>query len=84
MDSLFKVHRLDEEGLKQAAAIAVAFDNLLLELNQRCPMSREFSTAKTHLETACFYAKKSVAAKPENQEPIPCCFGISERVKNGL
>ena len=69
MDSLFQVHRLNDEGLRKATMLASAFDALLAELRVLCPeATREFSIVKTHLEEACFFAKKSIANSPENQE----------------
>lgn len=68
MDALFKSHRLNEAGMKKAQEIGSLFDELGLGLAERCPTSREYSLARTHLEQACFYAKKAVAQLPENQE----------------
>jgi hypothetical protein len=44
------------------------FEKCLADLQEVCPESREFSITKTKLEEACFFAKKSVAIQPENQE----------------
>lgn len=63
----FQVHRLNEQGLKKADNIAVSFDNLLNELKGNIPAGRELSLVQTHLEQACFYAKKAIAKQPENQ-----------------
>ena len=69
IDPLFQVHKLNSEGLRRAGALAKAFNGLLEELRTLCPEpSREFSIVKTHLEEACFFAKKSIANLPENQE----------------
>lgn len=68
MDSLFQVHRLNDNGLKRAEVLAGAFDRLLTELRGVCPENtREFSLVKTKLEEASFFAKKSIANLPENQ-----------------
>lgn len=69
MDPLFEVHKLNSEGLRRAGVLAKAFNGLLEELRTLCPENtREFSLVKTHLEEACFFAKKSIANLPENQE----------------
>ena len=65
---LFEVHMLNDEGKGKAAAIAEAFDELLLQLNGLCPEGREFSIVKTKLEEASFFAKKSMAQQKSNQD----------------
>jgi hypothetical protein len=72
MDPLFSVHRLNEEGLQSAADIASIFDECLQRLKSFCPDGRELSIVRTKLEEAAFFAKKSMANVPENQElPVP-------------
>ena len=66
-DPLFRVHRLNEDGLKKAEEIAAAFNNCLLALKTMCPEGREFSIVKTKLEEAAFFAKKSMTNVEENQ-----------------
>lgn len=69
MDPLFEVHRLNEEGLRKADNLARTFDTLLTHLKTLCPENtREFSIVKTKLEEACFFAKKSLAMNPVNQQ----------------
>lgn len=64
----FQVHRLNEQGLRRADNIAIAFDNLLNEIKRSTPEDGwEMSQVRTHLEQACFYAKKGIAKQPENQ-----------------
>jgi hypothetical protein len=71
MESLFEVHRLNEDGLKKANAIAESFDILLNDLKLWCPAGREFSIVRTKLEEAAFFAKKAMAVQPENQiQPV--------------
>ncbi len=66
---LFQFHRLNDDGIKKAEAIAGAFDDLLNELSQLCPSEgREFSIVKTKLEEASFFAKKAMANAPANQD----------------
>lgn len=67
-DKLFAFHKLNLDGQHRAAVIAERFDTLLHDLVLLCPDSREFSVCKTKLEEACFFAKKSMALRPENQE----------------
>lgn len=69
MDSLFAVHRLNDNGLRKADRIATSFNNLLMDLNAYCPEGRYLSLVKTKLEEASFFAKKSIAIDPENQIP---------------
>lgn len=66
-DPLFRVHRLNEGGMKNAQEIAEAFDTCLAKLRTLCPEGREFSIVKTKLEEASFFAKKSMANAGENQ-----------------
>lgn len=68
MDPLFEVHMLNDDGISKAKQIAEAFDNLLLKLGDTCLLGREMSIVKTHLETACFFAKKSMANDVQNQK----------------
>lgn len=72
MDPLFEVHMLNDVGKEKARNIAEAYNSLLGTLKNHCPDSREFSVAKTKLEESCFFAKKSIANVPENQQdPAP-------------
>jgi len=66
MNKEFKVHKLNESGMRKAETIASVFDSALEQLKQVCPESREFSIVKTKLEEASFFAKKSMAMNPEN------------------
>lgn len=65
---LFQVHKLNEEGMKNANLIAESFDGLVLYLSKLCPESREFSIVKTKLEEAAFFAKKAMANLVTNQQ----------------
>jgi len=68
MDPLFQVHKLNPGGQTKAAFVASAFDDLLSNIQGHCPVNtREFSLVKTHLEEACFFAKKAIANDPANQ-----------------
>lgn len=71
MDSLFTVHKLNENGMKKAQVIAEKFDQLLRDiLDARIELNagREIALVRTHLEQACFYAKKAMAKQHENHE----------------
>jgi hypothetical protein len=65
---LFAVHLLNEEGLNNATAIALAFSRLVEDLEGLVPASSELSIALTHLQTACFHAKRGMAESIENQQ----------------
>jgi hypothetical protein len=67
INPLFRVHKLNDTGLKNAQLIAESFDSLVCYLSKLCPESREFSIVKTKLEEAAFFAKKSMANVVENQ-----------------
>lgn len=69
----FKVHVLNEQGIYKAKSIAIAFDNLLdFLMNEITPpgtsFCREMAIVKTKLEEACFFAKKAMATKTDNQK----------------
>jgi len=72
----FEVHQLNEEGVKKARQLALAFDGLLTGVEELCgvtsqgatPVGRELSIVRTKLEEACFFAKKAIALIPENQK----------------
>jgi hypothetical protein len=65
----FATIALNEQGVQEANNIAASFDAFLEALKVKCLVnSREFALAKTHLETASFYAKKAMCLKPANQK----------------
>ncbi len=69
IDPLFDYKKLNERGIQKANAIADVFTVALNTLRSLClENTREFSIVKTKLEEASFFAKKSVAVLPENQE----------------
>jgi hypothetical protein len=62
---------LNEIGKAKALDIAQAFDDCLERLKTTCPEATpEFTIAKRKLEESCFYAKKSMAAVPENTDRL--------------
>jgi hypothetical protein len=61
MHAAFQTHRLTEQGMDKSGEIARAFDELLGKLQLLCEGGRELAVATTHLETACFFAKKAMA-----------------------
>ena len=71
MNKEFATHTLNRDGLAKAKLIAAALDECLVKLEGLCPVSREFSIARTKLEEAGFFCKKSMASLPEHQITTP-------------
>ena len=67
-DPLFRVHRLNPDGMKKAEEIAAAFNDCLFRLEGMCSPGREMALVRTKLEEAAFFAKKAMANARENQE----------------
>ena len=67
MDKAFEVHILNEEGKRKARRIAESFDLLLESVKVDCGEGRELALVRTKLEEACFFAKKAMASRTENQ-----------------
>lgn len=68
MHSAFEVHLLNELGVSKARSIAISFDLALREIEDTCGTEgREMAIVRTKLEEACFYAKKAMASRSENQ-----------------
>lgn len=67
MHKEFQVHILNEKGILHAKDISLAFDNLLKNLEACCDEGRTLAIVKTKLEEACFFAKKAMAEKIDNQ-----------------
>lgn len=63
----FASHLLNHTGLERAGKIAQAFNDLVIALD--LPEGRQRSIVMTKLEEACFFAKKAIAVRPENQAP---------------
>ncbi len=69
VDPLFQFHKLNPDGQAKAIGIAVAFTALLVDLNALGALEGRYGAiVKTHLETACFNAKKAMATVATNQE----------------
>lgn len=69
--SEFTVHMLNEEGKERATAIAVSLSECLDHLEGVCGKDgREMAIVRTKLEEACFFAKRAMAQRPENQAPV--------------
>jgi hypothetical protein len=64
----FQVHMLNESGKEKARALAETFSAALYVVEMKGVTGRALALVKTHLETACFYAKRGMAELPENQE----------------
>jgi hypothetical protein len=68
----FTVHMLNQEGKDKAALIAEGFSRCLNLLEDVCGSDgREMSIVRTKLEEASYYAKRSMAQRPENQMSGP-------------
>ena len=65
----FAVHLLNEQGLRAAETIAIAFTELLNALDAILPSSRERLLVITHLQEAAFWAKRGIAVHHENRQP---------------
>lgn len=80
MRSIFASHRLTEDGLAKTARIGAAFDALLSEVEKETGIApdsrgegaREMALVCTNLETACHFAKKTIAiqARYQNNGPV--------------
>jgi hypothetical protein len=69
VDPLFGVHMLNELGKTKAKQIARGFTAMLELLKFAAGgEGRELAIVKTKLEEACFFAKKAMASRPENQQ----------------
>ena len=64
----FKVHLLNDRGLKLAADLAESFSDLVAYCEEVCgPPSRERSLGITKLQEACFWFKRAIANEAVNQ-----------------
>ncbi len=64
----FEVHRLNEVGISAATDVADLFDGFLTALEGRIGTEGRYpAIVRTKLEETCFFAKKAVAQKPQNQ-----------------
>ena len=68
MNKEFTTQSLNEKGIEVVNGVRGLFNELLNELEQYCPPSREFSIVRTKLEEACFFAVKSACSVRENQK----------------
>lgn len=65
----FKVHRLNDEGMKKAEGLAEDFSEFLDRIEQTCGKEgREMAIVRTKLQEASFQAKRAIAQRPENQQ----------------
>ena len=67
----FGSHMLNAQGKLIARDIGDRFAALLDQLKERGVDGRELAIVATKMEEACFFAKRSIATKPENQEVTP-------------
>jgi len=69
VNPLFEVHMLNEQGKGLAKSLAGEFHGFLSSIEGMCGTEgREMAIVRTKLEEACFFAKKAMANKPENQQ----------------
>jgi hypothetical protein len=68
MHDAFAFHKLNEQGQAQANAIAILFSDLLQKIEPSHFDPRTAALARTKLEEACFFAKKSMAMNPNYQD----------------
>lgn len=69
---LFGFHKLNTGGQEKARRIQLVFEQTLARLEDISGKDgRQMSLAKTHLEEACFHAKKAMAVQKENQVDYP-------------
>jgi hypothetical protein len=65
----FTVHMLNDCGKEKAGAIAQTLSSALDSLEQVCGKEgREMAIVRTKLEEACFFAKRAMAQRVENQQ----------------
>jgi|ERR1700679_1749157 len=68
VNKLFEVHILNENGKGLAKALAGEFHGFLCSLEGMCGADgREMAIVRTKLEETCFFAKKALASRAENQ-----------------
>lgn len=67
MSGEFDVHRLNAVGLQRCDVIAEDFDTLLADIEKHVPAGRERALVVTKLQEACFWAKRAIAVREENQ-----------------
>lgn len=68
MSKEFEVHMLNDKGQSYAREMATRFSELLDWCKAIGEPGRELAIVATKLEEACFFAKKSMAIKKENQQ----------------
>ena len=65
----FRVHLLNEHGVRTARELAGSFTSFLDYLEAMCGKDgREMSIVRTKLEEASFFAKKAMASLKVNQQ----------------
>ena len=69
VNPLFEVHLLNEQGKGLAKSLAGEFHGFLCSVEGMCGNDgREMAIVRTKLEEACFFAKKAMASRKENQQ----------------
>ena len=65
----FTVHKLTDVGFEKATTVAKTFETALDKIEELVGGDgREMAIVRTKMEEACFFAKKALASRPENQE----------------
>lgn len=65
----FHTFKLNTSGKHLTNRVAYAFDQTLNEVKAAGVEARYLALVQTHLEIACFFAKKGIATQPEHQSP---------------
>ena len=69
MRAEFRVHLLNEDGIKKAVVLAEILESALDQIENICGHDgREMAIVRTKMEEASFFAKKSMASRVENQK----------------
>jgi hypothetical protein len=64
----FAVHILNEQGKKKAEAVGQVFTAALNAIETLCgDDGREMAVVRTKMEESCFFAKKAMAKRTDNQ-----------------
>ncbi len=64
----FGFHKMNQQGQDRSKLIAQIFEKALAELELHMSDQRTAAIARTKLEEACFFAKKSMALNTDNQD----------------
>ncbi len=68
MSDLFKVHLLNEDGIRKALNIANAYEDILAYLETVCIEGRDLAIVRTKLQEASFFSKRAMAMSELNHK----------------